>query len=1056
MSSVQRFLSGRNNVARSASLVASSVLASTAVDRLSALRAGSGRVRLLGSYTGHEAAEVQVQVLASPGGTPRASAPQFVGVGSGQLALAAVAPGAPLQQWTLTLQDLGVPTAHALLDVRELQLRARAPGAVGNSIRVTVSPQLVRTATPWALLADWRAGAATQQGVQWDFGALPLSPKDELDAATPRIAFGHDPQVYRPWRRFKDGDWQFGLSPQLQRDVPAGTPVCQVAGGYVVAVSDGVLTETFGDTAAGQAPVLSFYDLLTQLATSTLVEVAGVVAADRSVGGQAAIDVPLRTSAWLLALAGRVRLQDVGVPPAAPTQSITVRCTNADVLGAERWAVAGDVSGAMGVATTGLAFTHAAIGLTVPSVDPQVGGQSGRWSFKFNAVARDEDKGEGLPSVCVRPFKLGANAQPRTVTFRYAKRPPADCKCSDVPTPKVSDKCLGINTTGGGDVLDPEHGSRLQALYAWRRDFHAANWVKYYVPPRDLDFADAITDAFAQALGEIYEAVAARTEWDLALAAMKLDMQPLESPQFQDNWGAGNLWAGIDNHSERIITRSGVAPDAFPGAPGAPWVPVTGRLLGNLSLSVADLVRKYKARMDYCRVLADIVPKSDPSSTDAGGCWVDHGGTHWWVDVDGYFLPAFTNQAYISARRNTETGAAYSTKEFGFGLVVACPERLKIGDEVTIRIEAVDGVRPYSVGDEAVIQTIGAGPAWLAGGVDGTDVQTWSVRGSVSGALADYVLPTDGSPAPLYVQQGVSLQLALGGIAFALGDSFSFAVEAGQFQWRSGAGAWSAPADVPASGTVALPDGLVLQFDAGAAPSFVPGDAWSFAVHQPHAPSQLRSAKAGAWRWVGAGAQVVLDAGSVVPVGAVALARYALPLGCTVQVELSADGVAWGAPVALDVSGPVALALLPGAQARMVRVSVAGGADGSIGFLWVGEPLATSHHASSCTRTRRWAAARSSAVNAASLYAGVGTGWQLGWEDALSHNDAQALMGLLDWHQAQDEALVFVPHHLHPQDAALVRCAADALELSDVYEYQPDVAQHRLLSATLALDAVFA
>ena len=30
-------------------------------------------------------------------------------------------------------------------------------------------------ATAWALLSDWAAGTATQQGPQWDFGGLPLS-----------------------------------------------------------------------------------------------------------------------------------------------------------------------------------------------------------------------------------------------------------------------------------------------------------------------------------------------------------------------------------------------------------------------------------------------------------------------------------------------------------------------------------------------------------------------------------------------------------------------------------------------------------------------------------------------------------------------------------------------------------------------------------------------------------------------------------------------------------------------------------------------------------------
>ena len=277
MPSVQRFLSGRHNLARTAALAASSVRASRAIERVAAQHSGGGRVRLAGDYTGHEAADVQVRISAA-GGVPRASVPQFVGVGNGQLTVAAVDAGAPLQSITLTLADLGVATAHAVLDVREVQLRARAPGAVGNAIRISVEPRLVRTPTAWALLADWPAGTAVQTGPQWDFGGLPLNAQQELDAASPRIQFGSDPQVYRPWRRFKDGAWQFGLSPALERNVPAGTPVLAVTGGYVVTVTDGVASETFGDVDAAQPAIESFHDLLLALQASALVEVAGVVA----------------------------------------------------------------------------------------------------------------------------------------------------------------------------------------------------------------------------------------------------------------------------------------------------------------------------------------------------------------------------------------------------------------------------------------------------------------------------------------------------------------------------------------------------------------------------------------------------------------------------------------------------------------------------------------------------------------------------------------------------------------------------------------------------------
>ncbi|MFD1894943.1 hypothetical protein H0I39_02055 [Ottowia beijingensis] len=1032
MPSVQRFLSGRHNLARTAALVASSVRASRAIERVHAQRTGGGRVRLAGDYIGHEAADVQVRISAT-GGVPRASVPQFVGVGNGGLQVLAVDAAAPLQGITLTLADLGVATAHALLDVREVQLRARAPGAVGNSIRVSVEPRLVRTPTAWALLADWPAGTAVQTGPQWDFGGLPLNAQQELDAASPRIQFGSDPQVYRPWRRFKDGAWQFGLSPALERNVPAGTPVLAVTGGYVVTVTDGVASETFGDVDAAQPAIESFHDLLLALADSALVEVAGVVAADRTVGGQAAIDVPLRTQAWLLALGGKVALAGVAVPPGAPTQAVTLRCINDDVVGAERWSVAGDVSGTLPVATTGVPYASAAALFTVPRIDPAAAG-SGRWSFKFRPAAREA--GEGVPSICLRPFRLGRNAVPRTVTFTYTKRPPADCKCSDMPTPRLSLACLGL--TEEAALIDAEYQSRLEALYKWRSDFTEGNSglpsVDDDIHGVDVTLANRVTAVLAQGLTDLFAAppavAAALTEWDAALVALKADLASLETATGVDD----------DLYEKALVLREN----------------------GNLAIRYVDqYAARYEARMDYVRTLAGIVPKSESSSSDAGSCWTDHGGTHWWVDAEGYYLPAFTNQAYVSARRDTDTGRAYSTQEFGFGLVVACPERLREGDEITLRIEAVDGERPYRVGDEAIIQTIGAGPAWLAGGVDGTDVQTWRVLGGASGALPDYVVPTDGAPVPDYAAAGITLRMAPGGIPFSLGDTFTLAVEAGQYQWRQDGGAWSAEADIPADGQALLADGLTVHFDAGAAPSFVPGDDYVFRVHQPWATSHVRDAQASAWGWDGSNATLEIDLGAVQPLGALALARYTLPAGAVLAFELSDDGAGWTAPVALDTSGPACVHLLD-AAARHLRLTVAGAEGGHIGWLWVGVPLATDHHASSCQRRRRWAARRGDGPNAASLYSGVGDGWSLAWEpgDAQSSRllaaDVAQLVGLLDWAQAHDEPLLFVPHHQHPQDAALVRFAADALEVTDLHAWQPDSAGDRILSAALELDPVYA
>lgn len=1021
MTSVQRFLSGHNNAVRTAAaLSASSVRPASAIERIAATRAGGGRVRLMGEYSGHEAADIDVEIVAA-GGVPRASVPTLTGVGNGKLAVLDVDGVAPLQALTFTLRDMGVQTQHAKLEVREVAIRARSPGAAGNDIRITVTPALTRTASDYALLAPWAGGTRAQVGEQWDFGGLPVSAAGELNVASPRVQFGFDPTVYRCYREFKDGGWQHGLSPALERDLAAGTRVWAVTGGYTVTVTDGTDTETY-------AGMITFYDLLSALTASALVEVTGVVAADRRIGGQAAIDVPLRTAAWLYSLSGKVRLGSVDVPPAAPTQAVTIRCVNADAVGRERWSVAGSVSGDMPPAVTGDLYTHAAAVFLVPAIAPTTA-DGGEWSFKYDPSDRAAEV--GVPSVCLRPARFGSNARARTVTFRYQLRAAADCRCSDMPAIAIDLACLGLegdeNMPGG--ITDPIYLDRVRSIYAWREGFVQANTSAgdaanphqtFYAEMRDINLADGALQIMLGALPQVYEEPSALAEWDL-------------------------MWVDVQND---------LAVLAAINQPSKP----PGNLPTDLSEWVVEMtfLERYRARMINILILVGIFPNSDASS-DAGECWRDYPDeTHWWADVDGYYLPAFSNKPYISARRNTETGTPYSTMEFGFGLVAACPERLVVGDTLTVRIMSIDGDRPYQVGDEAVIETIAAGPAWLAGGIDGTDELTWSVHGSVSGALPDYVVPLEGAT-PVYSAAGIDARISLGGIPFALGDVFSVAIEAGQFRWRRDAGAYGATTDIPATGSAVLADGIAAVFDAGAAPSFVPGDVFAFRVHQPHAVSHVRSAGTPAWSWAGANAQLVIDLGAMQSIASIAVARYDLPASATLTAELSPDGSAWTTPIALDIGRPVAVAMLaPSADARYLRISVSAAAGGSIGWIWAGVPVATRYHASTCEPSRRYAVGRGAGLNPSGLYAGRGVGWTVGWESELFDIDVQRLVDVVDWMCAHDEPIIFVPHHLHPRDAALVTVGSDALNVPDYHNYQPNDVGRRLLSASLVLDPVIA
>lgn len=1137
MTSVQRFLANDRNLIRDAVLSASSVATSRALRTLGVNRQGNGRVRLAGDYTGHESATYDVEIAAG-GTTLRASTPVIAGVGNGTLAVTGIAAPAVAETWTLRLVDLGTETTHAQIQVESITLRAQAAGAAGNSVRLTVTPDLTRADTAWSLLEDWPAGTETMAGAQFDFGGLPLSAKNELDATSPRLQWGHDYTVYRPYRVYQDGAWSCGLTPAPATAIPAGTRAYAVTGGYDIEVTDGVTTET-------HAGVVTFYDLCQALAASALVEVVGVVTADRSPGGMAMRDVPLRTSAWVLSATG-TRLDSLAAAATAPTETITVECVNDEAVGDEVWQVTGTVSGVLGQATTGVGFSSPALSFTVPEPDMSNLGL-GRYSTRFNPTTRTE--GESLPSVCVRDFTLGVNARPGTFTFRYEERSDADanCNCTTVPiSGRISRACLGLD---GGEAMDADLKTRLTSIYSWRQTFFADNSSGHaFVAKADLDYADQVVNELTAALKEIYTDATALAEWDSAWTAVQSDFTALGETEAYEffvpgyNSGAGwdalggkyssdgyGFWKGrvvvnplnghlykVTDASVRIGTTyyypdvvatprlffadaavfktdgtSGSVSDSYYKDPNTYFLSVTFLDLGvvsdlyrqwladsagndashedgsvSITLLIAQLVRRHAARMDYVRILAGIDPKSDASGMLAGdGCWRDIPGTAgWWVDPNGDYFPAFSNTAYVSSKMSCGNGASadvpvgrpYSSKEFGFAIGVGCEDRLKSGDTISVTIDSIDGAKPYSVGAKAEIQVVTAGPAYLAGGVDGDDTQLWSVTGSATGAHPEYAVPTDGSAIPAYTDDGVTLQLAAGGIPHVLGDAWTFDIESGQFRWRKGSGAWSSLTDI--EDEVALSEGVSARFEVGAAPSFVGGDFCRFDAAQPSAPSHLQVPTTDAWAWAGEYQILVADLGAVQTITALALARYDLPAGASVLIQGSLDGVDWSVSEALDVSGRVAVAILDTPwEVPYLRLIVANATGGRLGWLWAGEPLATTYHATRCRMQRAYAVQRGSGLNPARRLLGRGAVGEVSWDSDLTRADLDALMAMIEAMSVADQPwMILVPHYQHPDEADLVRVDLDRVEPVDYFEMQPDNRDRRMLSLALPFSAEYA
>lgn len=55
-----------------------------------------------------------------------------------------------------------------------------------------------------------------------------------------------------------------------------------------------------------------------------------------------------------------------------------------------------------------------------------------------------------------------------------------------------------------------------------------------------------------------------------------------------------------------------------------------------------------------------------------------------------------------------------------------------------------------------------------------------------------------------------------------------------------------------------------------------------------------------------------------------------------------------------------------------------------------------------------------------------------------------------------EQPLILVPHHLHPDEAALVRVETDRVEIADVFEFQPNADTARRISVSIPLQPVLA
>lgn len=521
MPSAQRILANHRNAIPASLLTPGSVrpITNGVLESLRA-RTGSGRAALAGTYTGAEQASYEVEIIDTTATTPLISAPIFSGQGNGTIS--GVTFTGTAQEFSLELADLGQVLTAAGTDLEGVSLKARASGASGNSVHLSVDQSgLVFTDTDYSLIRDLKQGADALSGPEYDWDTKVMGADNQIPANAHRIAFGDDTgSIHLQYKAYKDGKWQYHFEPAIDRDIPAGTRVKFVTGGREVTVSDGVTSEVY-------AGIVTLYDLLSDLKTSSaLVEVIGVVAYDRSPGGMAARDLITRTDAHCLPSTGTNSRSFVNVfaLPGASTELIEARCwaaTSKDHpaagVGRELWQVKGSVSGLLASnLVTGTLFTAPdKFGFTIPTVLPDgFGVPRGRFSVTDVAYVSRVSPEFETPICIADSLVLGPDAIDQTLTLTYKQRTAAGaCECESMTSPDLSGrKCLtgDINlTTEGDNIMTPAQMGRLSRIGAWHRDMAAGNtlldaYTEIVVASNDMKLAAMARDAFMSCLDDIY------------------------------------------------------------------------------------------------------------------------------------------------------------------------------------------------------------------------------------------------------------------------------------------------------------------------------------------------------------------------------------------------------------------------------------------------------------------------------------------------------------------------------------------------------------------------
>ena len=1095
---VHRLFGNNLNVVKDANLTPSSVKPSSAIFPTAVKRAGSGTAMLVGTYTGADDTTFELRISAVEG-VGRITQPVFIGVGTGVLS-GLSAKGLKAQDFTIKLDNLGIDTLNAELDLGSVSLRALVSGTAGNNILVSVDEsELVFTESKFATLESIAKGASEFTGPQWDWNTVVLNPRGEIPANGLRLKFENDPQIYRQYKIRVGSDWKYYLSPAVVRDIPVGSKVFTVSGFRRVIITDGTTVEQYSH-------VKTLYDFVSQVqGASVLVEVVGIIADDKTPGGMNCQDFPFTTSAYLhpIKMSGSKyvqRLDNIELQDAVNTEIIDIECIGNAEMGNEAWSVKGSVTGKLPGVRTAEDYMYGPVHFTIPSMLIDYQEPVGDMGLTVNYVDRDETKKEKIPPICLENRVLGVKAKTGSVTFTWTENISLEgCNCESASlSGVVSAECLGLKDLGGDTdlvKLDTDYKSRLDALYSYIDEYTQDNTYFYNeVNHRGWEVRATLTKTYSGG------------NWDGKSAGS----QPVVY-SFEDKYYADKKAAELMSYSKRVYfccnevyvfytyedvsvvhvynyvggaeadlkfmhsamsILSGTLVQIYkvPGAlviwdsllnevefdlnsfRGSAYTSDPGNNVRNILGYGKEFLERYQAKANLALLAAGIVPGKKHSSNESAGCWSQRDDAYYWKASDNY-LPAYNNVVYHSAKLNVD-GKAYSTKEFAFTIVCACSQYLKAGDQVTVNFDAAGNqVNTYQLGDKFSIPIIGAKDLALSGGVDGNDTLTWKVIGSKVGQLPDYLLVSGAEET--YNQNGLSFLIERGGIPFELGDQWAFSAKGGKFRWKKDSGAWSSELDITSQ---ALSDGVSVMFTDGPAPSFTAGDLFQFEVLQPNSAENVKAPTSEHWTWNESSPSLLIDFGGEVHISEIFVADHNIPNSSMVLIEGSHDGFIstdWSYSMVWNeaVLSKVLTAVVTVTHLRLV---ISNADCCSIGWICAGVGLTTELSPALSLRRQYAAITGGSVLAGGSISMGSGWGGQLSWENSMSQDELTSLITLLDYLKENgNEPVIMLPHIMHEKEAKLCRIDAESVEINDVFNYQPDEEEKRVLSVVVPLEPVY-